>query len=106
MLKIYGSEQCHDCIACKHNFDKYGIAYHFIDINKNIHDLAAFLALRDHNPIFAQCKEIGDIGLPALVREDGSIFLNWENFLEEQGYVVVTPPTAFSEACSLDHKGC
>ena len=79
--------------------------YEFIDINKRLRDLAEFLKHRDANPVFDHCKEIGDIGLPALMREDGSIFLDWEGYLQGQGKDVIWPQGA-GEACSIDGKGC
>lgn len=104
MFKIYGSEMCPDCVACKLNFDTYGIEYEFIDINKRLRDLSDFLKLRDTDPVFDHCKEIGDIGLPALVREDGSVFLSWDKYLKESGFSVI----GFGDgaSCSVDGKGC
>lgn len=105
MFKIYGSEMCPDCVACKKNFDHYGVEYVFIDINKNLKNLHDFLILRDTLPVFNHCKEIHDIGLPALVKEDGTVFLSWEKYLEENGHKVLDFSNE-NKACSLDHKGC
>ncbi len=105
MFKIYGSEMCPDCVACKVNFDKCGVDYEFVDINKNLRDMAEFLQYRDENPVFDHCKEIGDIGLPALMREDGSIFLDWEGYLKERGFSVEWSEMK-TQACSLDKRGC
>ena len=106
MLKIYGSEMCPDCINCKHNLDKYNIEYEFIDINKSLRDLSIFLQMRDSNPVFDHCKEINDIGLPALVKEDGEVFLNWEGYLKELGYEI--DDIMNGQACNIngDRKGC
>ncbi len=105
MIKIYGSEMCPDCRACKANFDKYGIEYENIDINVSLRNLKVFLDMRDSNPVFDHCKEIGDIGLPALVKEDGEVFLNWEGFLQEKGFEPFWPETD-GQACSIDGRGC
>ena len=105
MLKIYGSRLCPDCRECKANFDDFNIEYEFIDINDRLHDLADFLVLRDTLPVFDHCKEIHDIGLPALVKEDGEVFLNWEGYLKERGFKPTEHEPAFV-ACSLDRKGC
>lgn len=105
MFRIFGSEMCPDCIACKANFDRHGVKYTFIDINENLRDMAEFLRYRDSDPVFDHCKEIGDIGLPALIREDGSIFLDWEGYLSERGLSVVWPEMT-KPACSLDRRGC
>ena len=104
MLKLYGSPMCPDCRECKANFDAHHIDYTYIDINETLGSLKAFLALRDRLPVFDRCKEAGDIGLPALQREDGSVFLDWEGYLAWRGL-----PVVFREggaACSLDGKGC
>lgn len=104
MFKIYGSEMCPDCINCKASFDKYDIEYEFIDINKSLRNLKVFLDMRDKNPVFDHCKEIGDIGLPALVKEDGKVFLSWEKMLIEKG---LEPLDVCSKpSCSITGKGC
>ena len=97
---------CPDCVACKKNFDFYHIEYEFIDINKTLRNLKAFLKLRDTLPVFDHCKEIGDIGLPTLVKEDGTVFLSWEKFLEENNHKVLEFKEEDIKVCSLDHKGC
>ncbi len=86
MLKIYWSELCPDCIACKANLDANGIEYELLEINKSIPVLKEFLKHRDTDPAFAHCKENGSIGIPALLHEDGSISLDWENYLSEIGH--------------------
>ncbi|MBR2067796.1 MAG: glutaredoxin [Solobacterium sp.] len=104
-MKIYGSEMCPDCVACKKNFDHYGIEYDFIDINLSLRDLKQFLIYRDHDHVFNHCKEINDIGLPALVMDDDSISLDWEGLLKEKGLTILEEEETV-EACSLDRKGC
>lgn len=103
MLKIYGSKMCPDCQACKTNFDYYGIDYEFIDINKELKNLKEFLILRDSNPIFDRLKKIHDIGLPAIVKENGEVFTDWETYLSQQGKDIIETNLP---SCSLDHKGC
>jgi len=104
MLKIYGSPMCPDCRECKENFDANGVEYTMIDINESLRNLKEFLALRDSLPVFDHCKEIGDIGLPALVREDGTVILDWERYLSDNGLPIVYKESG--PACTLDGKGC
>ena len=104
MFKIYGSKMCPDCRECKKNFDLYNVEYEFIDINEDLHNLKDFLYLRDTDPVFNHCKEIRDIGLPALIDEEGKITLDWEGYLRDNGYDVVYGETG--QSCSLDGKGC
>ena len=105
MFKIYGSEMCPDCMTCKKNFDYYNVEYEFIDINASLRNLKEFLKYRDSDPVFNHCKEIDDIGLPALIKEDGTVFLSWEKYLEDNGMKVLENNN-YGEACSLDRKGC
>ena len=104
MLKIYGSKMCPDCVQCKNNFDLNGIKYEFLDICDNLSYLSAFLKLRDSEPVFDRCKEIGDIGLPAVLNEDGTLFIDWEGYLKEKGLEISYENTGSS--CSMDRKGC
>ncbi len=95
---------CPDCRKCKENFDANGVEYTMIDINESLRNLKEFLALRDSLSVFDHCKEIGDIGLPALVKEDGTVFLDWEGYLTDNGLPIVYKESG--PACSLDGKGC
>ncbi|HCK88237.1 MAG TPA: glutaredoxin [Erysipelotrichaceae bacterium] len=104
MFKIYGSEMCPDCRECRANFDAYGIQYEVIDINESLANLKAFLKLRDHDSVFDPCRENNSIGLPAIVREDGTVFLDWEGYLEKEGLTVMH--ISDGQACSIDRKGC
>ena len=105
MLVIYGSKMCPACVACKANFDAYGVAYTFLDINESLKVLSDFLILRDSLSVFDHCREIHDIGLPALKKEDGTVFLDWEGYLRELGHEPFEV-SAEGTHCSLDRKGC
>jgi hypothetical protein len=59
--------------------------------------------LRDNNPVFDHCKEIGDVGVPAFVFEDGTISID----PADAGLIEYGTPNA----CSIDdhkngRKGC
>ena len=75
MYKIDGSPLCPDCRECKANFDAHGIAYEEVNITGSMAELKEFLKLRDSEAVFAPCKERGSVGIPAIVKEDGSIEL-------------------------------
>lgn len=81
MLKIYGSMLCPDCVACRADLDKAGIAYEYLDFGENLRNLKEFLKLRDELPIFAEVRANGSIGIPCILREDGSVTQNWEQFM-------------------------
>lgn len=103
MLKIYGSYMCPDCMACKKNFDKNGIEYEFLDVCASLRNLKEFLILRDSFPVFDRLKAMHDIGLPGIVKEDGTVFTDWEGYLRDMG---IEPESLYGEACSTENKGC
>lgn len=81
MIKIYGSMMCPDCVKCMEDLDKAGVTYEYLDFADSLWNIKVFLDLRDHNPLFADVKQAGKIGIPCIVREDGSVTLSWEEFL-------------------------
>lgn len=87
---------CSDTQNCLHNFDAYKIDYEFVDICASLPNLKAFLQLRE-TPVYEQVKANGGIGIPALVKEDGTATLDYEGYLKELGKEVLSS----GEACSL-----
>lgn len=81
MLKIYGSMQCPDCVACRKDLDAAGVAYEYLDFADDLRNLKAFLAIRDKEMVFAPAKENGSIGIPCILREDGSVTLDWTEYV-------------------------
>ena len=84
MLKYYGADICKTCVAAKAQLAAKGIEAERIDITENVANLKAFLALRDSNPVFAEAKAEGRIGIPAFLWEDGSVTLDTD-WLEGNG---------------------
>ena len=83
MLKIYGSMLCPDCVQCRADLDKAGVAYEYLDFSESLLHLKEFLAIRDHSELFADIKEAGMIGIPCIVKEDGSVTLSWEAYVSQ-----------------------
>ena len=81
MLKIYGSPLCKDCVICKEELDKAGVAYEYLDFSENLKALKEFLAIRDANALFDPVREKGGIGIPCIVKENGEITLDWAEFM-------------------------
>ena len=102
MIKVYGRDDCPDCVAFKASFDANGIEYDFRDIGKSLKDMAVFFKIRDLNEAFDEIKGTGKIGIPALIFEDHSATLDWEGYLEKQGFSV----TPAGQSCSVDGSGC
>ena len=59
MLKVYGSDLCPDCVACKAAFDAENISYDFVNITSNMRNLKEFLKLRDSDPAFDSARQNG-----------------------------------------------
>ena len=81
MLKIYGSMLCKDCVECVEELRKGKVAFEFCDFADNLLYLKEFLTIRDENSLFDAVREKGSIGIPAIVREDGTVTLDWDEFL-------------------------
>ncbi len=81
MLKIYGSLLCPDCVRCKEDLSRAGVEFEYLDFSENLLHLKAFLALRDTEPVFAPVLQAGKIGIPCILRSDGSVTLDWAEFM-------------------------
>lgn len=81
MLKIYGSRLCPDCVACCRELEAANVAFEYCDFEESLMFLKNFLKLRDTDPQFDEVRMSGKIGIPCIVREDGSIALEWTEFL-------------------------
>lgn len=80
MLKIYGSMMCPDCVECRKDLDEAGVSYEYLDFADSLRNLKEFLKIRDREAMFDSLKADGKIGIPCIVREDGSVTLDWEEF--------------------------
>ena len=69
-MKVYGTHICIDCRNYQAIQASRGFEAEFIDITADTANLKEFLALRDHDPVFAPVREHGGIGIPLFVRED------------------------------------
>jgi len=82
MLKIYGSPLCPDCVKCKQELEAAGIEFLYLDIGEKLLYLKQFLKIRDTNPLFDAIRERGQIGIPCILREDGSVTFEWDEYLK------------------------
>ncbi len=81
MIKIYGSMLCPDCVKCREDLDRAGIAYEYLDFAESLLHLKEFLKIRETSPLFEDVKKNGSIGIPCLMKEDGSITLDWAELM-------------------------
>lgn len=80
MLTIYGSMLCKDCVACRNDLDAAGVTYEYKDFADDLLNLKEFLNLRESS-LFDSVKAQGSIGIPCIVKPDGTVTLGWEEFL-------------------------
>jgi len=80
-MKIYGSMLCPDCVKCREDLDKANVKYEYLDFSDNLKNLKEFLLLRE-NDIFEEIRKEGKIGIPCIQREDGSLTLDWAEFIQ------------------------
>lgn len=81
MHQIYGTMLCKDCVACAEALTAAGVPFAFHDFGADLENLKVFLRLRDQSPLFDEVRAEGGIGIPCVVREDGSFTLDWESCL-------------------------
>ncbi len=104
MIKIYGLKTCPYCDYVKEQLVGREDEFTYIDIGTHVKYMHEFMDLRDNRPEFDHSKEIGDIGIPAFVREDGSITLDpAEVGLVEYGTEI---PSCSIEDHKAGKKGC
>ena len=82
MLKIYGSPLCPDCVKCKQELEAAGIEFLYLDIGEKLLYLKQFLKIRDGNECFELVRQRGQIGIPCILREDGSVTFEWDEYLK------------------------
>ena len=73
MVKVYGMRICPDTVDCCEALRRAGVEYEYLDFADQTANLKAFLKLRDGNPLFDGIREEGNIGIPCIQREDGTI---------------------------------
>lgn len=81
MIHVYGSKLCPDCVLCCRELTEAGVVFEYHDFAEDLRALKIFLSIRDEDPVFAPVKENGKIGIPCILREDGSVTLSWQEFL-------------------------
>ncbi len=101
MIRIYGLHTCPYCDFLQPQIEGREDQYKYIDIGSHVSKMHEFMDLRDHDPAFDHAKEVGDIGIPCFVLEDGTVTLD----PAKAGLVEYTPRSV-KTACSIDGKGC
>lgn len=81
MITIYGSMLCKDCVQCRQDLDRAGVAYTYLDFAEDLQSLKTFLSIRDRSPLFEEVRQKGGIGIPCIVKEDGTVTLDWAELM-------------------------
>ena len=81
MIKIYGTPRCPDCVECCKDLDAARVEYEFLDFDKDLKLLKDFLKLRDEDQAFDPVRTAGNIGSPCILREDGTLTLDWKEWM-------------------------
>ena len=81
MLRIYGSMLCPDCVDCCRDLMDACVEFEFLDFADSLQNLKDFLKLRDSSNLFDDLRTEGKIGIPCILREDGTVTLDWREFL-------------------------
>lgn len=80
MLKIYGSPLCPDCVQCTADLEAANVEFEYLNITENLQYFKEFLKIRDGNELFDPVREKGQIGIPCIVCEDGTVTFDWEEW--------------------------
>lgn len=79
MITIYGTTLCPDCVEIKRLYAQKHIPFEFRDFGASTQNIKDFLKIRDANPLFDHVKKAGNIGIPCIVLEDGTVTLSPED---------------------------
>ena len=74
---------CKDCVDCVADLQKANVEFLFCDFADSLIYLKEFLKIRDENSLFDSVREKGSIGIPCIVREDGSVTLIWDEYVSQ-----------------------
>lgn len=98
MTTVFVMSTCPDCKRIENQI-KDNPNYNVIDIGAHVRNLKAFLQLRDNNPTLAAAREMGFVGIPCFVLEDGTVTLS----SLEAG---IGAKPAEGASCRIDGTGC
>lgn len=105
-MKVYGSPICIDCHNYRALQQSRGFEAQYIDITENTANLKEFLAMRDHDPVFAPVRERGGIGVPLFVNDDGRKTFDLDEALGWIGQPPVQPEEIAEQRPACGLNGC
>lgn len=99
-MKVYGTPLCIDCRNWRAIQAARGLEAEYVNITESTATLKEFLALRDHDPVFAPVRQSGGIGVPLFVNGDGQKTFDPDEALAWLGQ----PPVREEEI--VEHRAC
>lgn len=72
---MFGSKLWPDCGPAKEFLSEHNIQYIYLDITESMLNLKMFLKYRDNYKEFEKIKEMGKVGIPCIVINDGEKIL-------------------------------
>lgn len=81
-IVVFGSKFWPDCDPAKEFLSNHNIKYLYLDISEGMLNLKRFLKYRDNYDAFKEIRELGRVGIPCIVVNDGEQILFDYNELE------------------------
>lgn len=75
-VTVIGSHLCPDTLYALNRLSEAKAEIEFKNLSASLPDLKAYLAQRDSNPLYADIRANGGIGIPCFVLEDGATTLD------------------------------
>lgn len=79
---VFGSKHWPDCAPAKEYLSQKGIKYAYLDISEGMFNLKQFLKYRDNAPEFKEIRELGRVGLPCIIINNGEQIIFDYNLLD------------------------
>lgn len=74
-IVVFGSKYCPDCKPAKEFLSNHDVKYLYLDISEGMLNLKRFLKYRDNFEEFNEIKELGKVGIPCIIVNDGEQIL-------------------------------
>lgn len=76
---LFFSDKCPDTQPFVAGLEARGIRYDAVNITNSMRELKAFLHLRDSRPEFQAVKDAARVGVPVLLKPDGSLHFSLDS---------------------------
>lgn len=81
-VTVIGSHLCPDTLYALNQLVANQVEIEFKNLSASLPDLKVYLAQRETNPLYAEVREKGGIGIPCFVLEDGKTTLDLNEVLK------------------------